>query len=188
MTRIGVSESDHHLRRRGGRSGRPSSAFTLVELVVVMVVVGVLAASAAPVVNRLGEARQRVAVQTLARDVSYARERATATGARCWAVFTLPYRWAVMEEEVGSTDPTSATWITDPATGDLFERDLRTDFGDVRIISANFGGSRVVGFDWRGKPWTKTLKELPEKGVTELSGGHRIEVSAETGHVEAVSP
>lgn len=129
-------------------------AFTLVELVVVIVILGIMAAVVAPSVTQSAQSRQRSAAQMLARDVRYAQARAVATGRRAWVTINPATETVTFAEDVSGM-PVA---IIDQATG----AQMTTVLGATATIDGVAGtaignvtgsGSAVtIGFDWQGRP------------------------------------
>jgi len=122
--------------RRPDRGG----GFTLIELVAVLVIVAVLAAVAVPSLDAIGETRAAMAARQLLRDLTFARQRAVATGTRTWVVFDIDAEtWSVLGEDPAAPGRAGATVLTDPATGrDHVQRLDAGSFVGVGISSAAF--------------------------------------------------
>lgn len=163
--------------------------FTLVEMIAVLVVVAVLAVSAVPAMRSLGTSRGRLAAAQLGRDVSYARERAVATGTRTWVdLSTSAGTWSVLSESPASPGRAGATTLTDPGTGAaMTQRVGANTFAGIAITSANFDGSPSIGFDWMGRPLNLSASLLAADGSAVLTGGFTVTVRRGTGFV-GVSP
>ena len=98
---------------------RPRSrAFTLIELVAVMVVLAVLAAAATiQASSTSATSRLQWASRQVARDLSFARERAMTTGITHWCRFdTSGQYYTILAEDPATPGYASATSVTDPAT------------------------------------------------------------------------
>lgn len=172
---------------------RPASArggFTLIELIAVMLLTAILAASAIPAIGSIGNTRQTVAAKTLLHGVTLARQNAVATGTRTWVVFDAAAEtWSVLVEDPRNPGRTNATTMTDAATGHDFTEQLDIgDFSSVQIISADFDGGSEIGFDWQGRPLNVAENDLAADGLVVLSGNHQITVEVETGHIQYVAP
>jgi len=164
--------------------------FTLLELIAVMVIVAILAAVAVPTVGSIGNTRGAAAGRQLLRDLTFARQHATATGTRTWVVFDVSSEtWSVLAEDPSSPGRSSALVIDDAATGRTFVQTLGsgTYFG-VGITSASFDGAAEVGFDWLGEPLNSGESALAANGVVTLSTGHTVTVLQGSGLAIFASP
>lgn len=159
-------------------------AFTLIEVIVVILIVAILSVVAAPRLSNLGSSRAGVAARSIARDLTYARERAIATGTRTWVVFSpSTHSYSVLSENPASPGRVGATTLTDPnGTGRPFVQYLNTgEFAGVTMASAVFGSGSEVGFDWVGKPYSSSTTALSANGAVTLSSGYSVTVEASTG-------
>ena len=164
--------------------------FTLIELLTVLVIVAVLAGVAVPTLNTMSGSRSSMAARQLLRDLTFARQRAIATGTTSWVVFNTPLsRWTVMAENPLAPGRAGATAISDLATGRTYVISLNTgDFVGVTITGCNFDAATEIGFNWLGKPLNSTSANLAANGTVNLSGGVQITVYRGTGHVEQTLP
>ena len=157
--------------------------FTLIELVAVMVIVSVLAATAAPALLRISNTRSVTAVKHLLHDLTLARQRAVATGTRTWVVFDLAGEsWSLLSENPASPGRAGATVMTDVAAGRPFTQTLDSgSYVDVEILAANFDGDVEVGFDWLGQPldatgnppWGNRVCHINRESCSECRGANR---------------
>ncbi len=172
--------------------------FSLIELVTVMVIVGILAGAAVVTLSSTSDNRATMAAKQLVRDLTFARQRAVATGTPSWIDFDPApgaETWTVKAEDpvsvaTGYLDATSP--LTDPATGQDFVQTLGVgSFVGVDLATANFDTYAIPGFDWMGQPWTydgATELALVADGTITISGGHTVTVEAGTGHVAHTGP
>jgi prepilin-type N-terminal cleavage/methylation domain-containing protein len=158
--------------------------FTLIEVIVVILMVAILSAVAVPRLANIGSSRAGVAARSIARDLTYARERAIATGTRTWVVFSpSTHSYSVLSEDPANPGRIGATTLTDPnGTGKPFVQYLNTgEYVGVTMSSAVFGTGSEVGFDWVGKPYSNSSTALSANGTITLSGGYSVTVEATTG-------
>lgn len=166
------------------RRARKSGGFTLPEIVVVMTIAAILAATAAPSIVNLGATRSAAAARQLVRDLTYARQRAIATGTRHWVVFnTATQTWSVLMENPAAPGRGGATAMNDLATGRSFVQSMNAEpFLGVSLTSVSIGGGSEVGFDWRGKPLNASATALASDGTITLTGSRTVSVKANTGY------
>lgn len=166
--------------------------FSLMELVVVMTVTVIMSGVAVVALSSTTGNRASIAAKRLLRDMTFARQRAIATGTGTWVVFTVgagPDTWSILSEDPGSPGRAGATALTDPATGaDMVETVGTGTFIGVDIVSAVIDAGSEVGFDWLGQPLNSADTTMAAAGTITLSDGHQITVTISTGHIAYVAP
>ncbi|MFN0011173.1 MAG: Tfp pilus assembly protein FimT/FimU [Phycisphaerales bacterium] len=162
---------------------RVCSAFTLIELIVVMVCMAVVAAVAIPSMSNLGTQRQAVAARQVLRDLTYTRERAMAAGLTHWVSFnTSSNTYSVLAENPASPGRAGATTITDPASGALFLQRLNTgELAGATLSTVTFDSTSEVCFDRLGRPGSTAGATLAADGTVSLSGGWVVRVLRTSG-------
>ncbi|RMH28535.1 MAG: hypothetical protein D6692_05085 [Planctomycetota bacterium] len=175
------------------RSATPSCrAFTLLELGLVVLVAGILAATVVPSVARVREARAAAGAYEIARALEFARASAAASGLPCGARFDLDVDRLefVMVSSNGLEGLPGALGEPEPGI------DLRAGFG-VDLVRMNFtvgplmssSDLSTIWFDHTGKPHLRTQSGelvglLTSDGEIELAAGQTIQVRAFSGLVE----
>jgi len=152
---------------------------------VVIVLTAILAGVAVPAMSGLAATRARVASRHLARDLTFARERALATGVTVWVSFNAATdTYIMLDETLALPGRASATATTDPATGRAFSQTFTSgEFAGVDIASVAIGGGtgNEVGFDWLGRPRDQAQAALTSVATITLSGGNSVTIEPETG-------
>jgi len=122
--------------------------FTLIELMIVLVILGVAAAIAVPMVSSAGSLQLRSAVNMVAADLEYAKSRAIATGQRHCVVFDASGETYRITDAGGTT-------ISHPVNKKSYVINFSTDgrLSQVDITSVNFDGTGTVSFDYLGSPY-----------------------------------
>ena len=151
-------------------------AFTLAELLVVVVILTIAAAMIVPQVTGMGELRSRSAARLILADLEYAQSRAILDQADTTVTFS------TTGNDYTLTDSSTSTPLVHPITKKTYAVDFAQTKGleDVSIDSANFGGGASVTFDALGGP------DPPQGGtVTVIAGthGYQVTVEAVTGQV-----
>lgn len=167
-----------------------NGGFTLIELIAVIVIVSILAAVAAPSLANLGASRASAAAKQLLSDVTYARQRAIATGTPTWVVFnTGAETWSILEEDPNAPGRAGATTLNDPANGKPFTITLNSDpYIGVELVAAAFDGNPEIGFDWLGRPLNTTGSALAANGSVTITGNRVMTVYIGTGQIHLVNP
>jgi prepilin-type N-terminal cleavage/methylation domain-containing protein len=164
-------------------------AFTIIELVAVIVILGVMAAVAIPAASASTQTRQRSAALMVARDLRYIRDRAMASGRPSWAAINPGTETITYSETVSG----SVTSITDQATGTQMRSRLGSgsDAGWYRGADlGTFNGSSsttTIGFDWQGRPVDSVGALLTvEQIITITASGYgniQVKIQPESGQV-----
>lgn len=173
--------ADCLIKRRivSGRCG-----FTLVELIAVIAIVGVMSVTALVSMSGTDATRARAAGRALARDLTFARERAIATGATSWVVLSVGTNsYSILAEDPAVPGRAGAVAITDPATGQPFVMRLgQQETAGVVLQSVSIaGGGNDLGFDWLGRPLNAAGTRLTTSSSIALSSGVSISVSGGAG-------
>ncbi len=155
-----------------------------------MVVVGIIAGTAVMSLASTTGKRSATAARQLQRDMTFARQRAVATGTRSWLDFeTTAGAWMVRVEKTVSPDRITASVLTDPATGGDFVQPINTGtFLGVTMTAIDFDSADWIGFDWLGRPLEKTGEATPlvADGSVTFSGGEKVTIDKDTGHIAFV--
>lgn len=165
-------------------------AFTLVELLAVLLCAAILAATAAPALSGLGSARCAAAARRVQTDLAWARQRAMSSGATHWVAFsTAAQTWTVRAEDPAAPGKAGALTVTDPATGSPTLARLNLgEFAGVELTSVSIAGAAEVGFDRLGRPLSASGSPLAADGVVTLTGGHTVRVLVGSGLVTRSAP
>ncbi len=130
------------MRKAGGNSGFWRAGFTLVEVGLVLLLVGVLAAMAVPrYMNSLNNYRASMAAKRVAADLALARNDAWATGARRTVMF-IPGTNEYQLQGVRDVDRNLADTTVNLAVAPYA----------ATLVSADFRGEQTVVFDGYGVP------------------------------------
>ncbi|MGB8227084.1 MAG: GspH/FimT family pseudopilin [Sedimentisphaerales bacterium] len=159
--------------RKNGQYALP--AFTLVEMIIVLVVIGIMAAVAVPLYTSAAGVQLKTAADMVACDLEYAKSMAMSTGKKYFVVFdasTESYRIfkdSVAGQPIPHPVHIGVNYIVS------FAGDSRLN--KVNIVNTTFG-SNTVRFDYLGSP--------DNGGSVRLSAGGNIltvKVEPVTGYV-----
>lgn len=159
------------------------SAFTLIELLAVLICTAVLAAAAAPALSGLASGRCAAAARRVQLDLAWARQRAMSSGATHWVSFsTAGQTYSVQGENPASPGKAGAVTLPDPATNaPMVVRLNLGEFTGVLLTAVALGGGTEVGFDRLGRPLTPAGSPLAADGTISLTGGHVVRVLTGSG-------
>jgi len=162
-------------------SRRPANknvkAFTLVEVLVVVVIMAIVGAMLVPLMAGAGEMEALSAARSIATDIQYAQSVAITMQSPVTVCFYPAADRYTLSNASGL--------LKHPITNKDYQVNFRTQSGfeQVDLASANFGGSASVVFDELGSPGAGG-------SVTVLGGSqtYRIDVTSVTGTVSVVAP
>ncbi len=167
---------------RNGQYDLP--AFTLVELVIVMMIMAILAAIAVPLYTSAASVQLKTAANMIACDLEYAKSMAMSTGRSYSVVFNdsnESYRIKdANDNDVNHPVHIGAKYVVS------FANDSRLN--KVDIVSANFNSKNGVRFDYLGAPYAhddSSDSPLNNGSVQLRAEGNRLTVRVEpvTGYV-----
>ena len=174
-------------------TGTKQSGFTLVELIVVIVIIGIASMIAVPMMSSAADMQARAAANRIAADIDYAKSLAT-THQKAFSVVFNP-----ANESYDIRETATDALVSDPMRPG---RDYRIDFtaerqlSRVNIISANFDShiSNAVTFNYLGAPYsgktTASASALGTGRITLKADNFTLHVDIEpvTGYVTITGP
>lgn len=163
----------------------PNRAFTLIELVIAMVVIGLVVVIAGPQMNNLPKSKAQFAVRKMQSDVRYAQLLAMETSARTRVSFNTSTDIYQLERE---SSPGTWVSVTNPATKSAYNVTLNTgDYAGVDITAASLDGNSTVIFNSYGAPFNAAETSLSDASYAELNAKYQLRFRAETGKADIVT-
>ena len=165
--------------------------FSLTELIAVMVILSVLAITAAPAVRSVTSAREGALTREVVRQLELARAYATATGEPAGVVFNDGAGAFLMRRiAAGGGSPVA---VPDP-TGGVYEDLLLAQRYPASSVTAFVTGDgdperRAVWFSYEGVPEVRDdngvfVTSFTQDAVITTTGGHEVTVRRTTGSIE----
>ena len=162
------------------------NAFTLIELIVVMVILSIAALLAIPMISSAADVQLRSAANMIAADLDYAKSMAISTQQNHSVVFDPPNELYEVRDAGGTVieHPTKA--------GSDFKVYFQSDsrLSRVDIVSADFDSQTTVTFDYLGSPYNSTANPLNKGEIKLQADSFTMTVTVEpmTGYVTVTVP
>jgi type II secretion system protein H len=147
--------STQHVSRMEGAD----AGFTLIEMMIVVVIIGIAAAMAVPMISSGASFQVRSAANLVAADLEYAKSMAISRGQPYKVVFDAT-------DESYQIKDSADTAIAPPGRKNIVRFGSGGQLTEVAIVSASFGGTGTVTFDYLGSP-----QSLTSEGVVTLQAG-----------------
>ncbi len=142
---------------------RLNRGFTLIELLIVIVIIGISAAIAVPLMSSAASMQIRAGGGVVAADLEYAKSMAISRGQLYSVVFDAANEQYQIEDSTGNVieHPVSKKpYVVD------FANDARLD--RVEITGVNFGSTNTVKFNYLGSPFDRNNVDLNSAGTVTL--------------------
>ena len=152
-------------------------AFTLIEMLVVIALLGLAAAMVIPNMNSVHVLRVQAALRTVVSDITFAQADAIAFQQKRAIVFDIENNsYRVVAVPGDTIDATNNTLYQPSGPGGRFVVDFKTEqFAGARLTAANFNDPGVLIFDDLGSPVAGAGDDTPGRG-----GSIRIEGSGQS--------
>lgn len=160
---------------------RPNRGYTLVEMLIVLVLLGLASAVVIPQIGSTDVLRVQAAVRTLVSDINFVQSDALARQEARAIVFDPGLEVYTIVEVPGN--------IVDPVNNTMYAVDFKNamKFHSARIDSALFDGTQTLIFDELGGPITTPGAATPSAGgrvvITGSGEMFNVDVEAYTGRV-----
>lgn len=180
------------MAKRGPIRSRSSRGFTLLELLVTVVVLGIAAAMLIPAMGETGILRVQGALRMVVSDMTFIQSDAVAFQERRAIVFDVDNNSYTLISVPGNTLDLENNVLFDPGKpGGRYTVSLNDPrFGGARMTEASFDGNNFVIFDALGGPVADPGTNAPSTGgVIRIEGYQqtfRITVDAFTGRIRVI--
>ncbi|OHB55159.1 MAG: hypothetical protein A2173_00300 [Planctomycetes bacterium RBG_13_44_8b] len=155
------------------------TGFTLVEVLIVLVVIGIAAMIAVPMMSSAASMQIRSAANMVAADLEYAKSMAISRGQSYSVVFETGKKYHIEDQDgnvIAHPIKKGFNYVID------FEGDNRLDRVEIDDVVFNPDASQTITFNYLGSPYSGTTNPLNSGAITLQAG----EIT-KTVHVEPVT-
>ncbi len=163
-------------RGRCASPAQPRGGYTLVEVLIVVVIIGLAGAIVVPQILASGTLGVQAAARMIIADILYAQNEAIAQQGGRHVVFDVANDSYKLTDAAGTT--LAVEWKNGSAENYVVRFADDSRFQGVRITAADFGGSNDLGFDDLGTPTSGGSVTIEYKGDR-----YQVTVAAFTGRV-----
>jgi prepilin-type N-terminal cleavage/methylation domain-containing protein len=157
-------------------AAQPRRAFTLVEVLVVVAIIGIAGAIVVPQMLRAGSLSIQAAGRSIIADLLYAQNDAIAMQSGRRVVFDVPNNRYRLTDAAGTT--LTVPWKSGVSGNYVVDFGADSRFQGVKLTAASFSGQAHLEYDDLGAPSTGGTVELEASGFR-----YRITVAPMTGRV-----
>jgi prepilin-type N-terminal cleavage/methylation domain-containing protein len=175
------------------RSAAAPAGFTLVEILLVVIILGIASALLVPQIGERSDLQAASAARVIMSDLLYAQNHAIATQQYQYVTFNVPNQKYTLYSGTSSGPGTILThpvYLTNYVMN--FGASGQNSFPNVTLVSANFGNNQpTIAFDSQGVPYyytaaNSTNTAISGLGVVQISSGNyslTINVAQDTGDI-----
>lgn len=168
---------------------RRARAYTLVEVLVVVVILGILGTMVVPTVSPAAELRAQSAVRTLVSDITFAQSDAMAFQRARAVYFDVENNsYSILEVNGDELDPDGGV-LYDPSrpSGTMMMSFSEARFGGATLESADFDEQAFIVFDEMGAPVNAPGSNTPSAGgmaiISSPTASYWVAIDGFTGYV-----
>lgn len=162
-------------------NGGVARAFTIIELIVVIVIISIAALIAIPTLSSAGDSQVRSAANMIAADIEYAKNMAISRQQMYSVIFNTSSNSYKICDKVGNVIEHPINISSDFVVNISDESRL----SQVEIISALFDSTDTLTFDYLGSPYNGLSNSLNDGKIILDAGGYSITINVQpvTGYL-----
>lgn len=162
-------------------NGGVARAFTIIELIVVIVIISIAALIAIPTLSSAGDSQVRSAANMIAADIEYAKNMAISRQQMYSVIFNTSSNSYKICDKVGNVIEHPINVSSDFVVNISDESRL----SQVEIISALFDSTDTLMFDYLGSPYNGLSNSLNDGKIILDAGGYSITINVQpvTGYL-----